>query len=61
MRNHPSKPVVTYPNPARQNKLATAIFALWRDRNAATLQKDGKSTVTHRPQGIMASGHVNRT
>jgi hypothetical protein len=36
MRNHPSKPVVTYPNPARQNKLATAIFALWRDRNAAT-------------------------
>jgi hypothetical protein len=36
MRIHPSKPVVTYPNPARQNKLATAIFALWRDRSAVT-------------------------
>jgi hypothetical protein len=49
MINHPSKPVVTYPNPARQNKLATAIFALWRDRNAATLQKGGRPAVTHRP------------
>jgi len=36
MRNHPSKPVVSYERPDRPNKLATAIFALWRDRNAAT-------------------------
>jgi hypothetical protein len=48
MRDHPSKPVVTYPNPARQNKLATAIFALWRDRNAAALQK-AQSAVAHGP------------
>jgi hypothetical protein len=35
LSNHPSKPVLSYPNPARPNKLATAIFALWRDRNKA--------------------------
>ena len=33
MRNHPSKPVVCYESSDRPNKLATAILALWRDRN----------------------------
>ncbi|MGY4475116.1 hypothetical protein [Bradyrhizobium sp. USDA 3364] len=36
MRNHPSKPVVSYARPDRPNKLATAIFALWRDRSKPT-------------------------
>ena len=36
MRNHPSKPVVSYARPDRPNKLATAIFALWRDRGKST-------------------------
>jgi hypothetical protein len=34
MRNHPSKPVVSYEGPDRPNKLATAILRLWRDRAA---------------------------
>ncbi|MCP4618362.1 MAG: hypothetical protein GY844_18245 [Bradyrhizobium sp.] len=33
MRNHPSKPVVSYEGAGPSNKLATAILALWRDRN----------------------------
>jgi hypothetical protein len=33
MRNHPSKPVVSYERVERPNKLASAILQLWRDRN----------------------------
>ncbi|WP_076863327.1 hypothetical protein [Bradyrhizobium mercantei] len=36
MRNHPSKPVVSYAGLDRPNKLAAAIFALWRDRSKST-------------------------
>lgn len=36
MRSHPSKPVVSYARQDRPNKLATAIFALWRDRSKST-------------------------
>ncbi|KRP84949.1 hypothetical protein AOQ73_40225 [Bradyrhizobium pachyrhizi] len=36
MENHSSKPVVSYARPDRPNKLATAIFALWRDRSKST-------------------------
>jgi hypothetical protein len=40
MRNHPSKPVLSYSDPARpKNKLAAAILALWRDRNTATTER----------------------
>jgi hypothetical protein len=35
MENHPSRPVVTYPNPNRPYKLAASIMELWRTRNKA--------------------------
>lgn len=39
MENHPSKPVISYERLDRPNKLATAIIALWRDRNAAARRR----------------------